>query len=133
MRNLLRKPLSWMVLGECAVVTALVMLAWHLVAGAGAPELPSLPDASPPAQASHVAQPVSVDANPQVKTPERRLLPGLNIDANIWRSRLAELNHGEAAFELLEWRLVRSAMDAAHRYVESVVLPSVAHAERRGG
>jgi hypothetical protein len=133
MRNLLSKPLSWMVLAECAAVTALVMVAWHLVAGAGVPEVLLLPVASPPAQAGDVAQPVSVDANTQSKTPDRLLLPGLNVDANFWRLRFAELNQGEAAFELLEWRLVHSAMDAAHRYVESVVLPSVAQAERRGG
>lgn len=133
MRNLVRKPLSWMVLAECAAVTALVMLAWHLVAGAGAPEIPVLPDASPPAQAGDVVQPVSVDANPQPKTPDRRLFPGLNLDVNFWRLRLADLNDGEAAFEVLEWRLVHAAMDAAHRYVESVVLPSVARAERHGG
>ena len=60
-------------------------------------------------------------------------VPGLNLDTNFWRLRLAELNHGEASFEALEWKLVHSAMDAAHRYVESVVLPSIARAERRKG
>jgi hypothetical protein len=56
--------------------------------------------------------------------------PGLNFDAGFWRLRLADLNRGQAQFEALEWRLVRSAMDAAHRYVESVVIPSILRAER---
>ena len=129
MRNLLRKPLTWMVIGECAVVAALFILAWHLIAGVPATDF-SLPPpvASPLPQAGDASGPVAS----RVKSPpkQRQLLPGLNVDAGFWRIRLAELNQGQAEFEMLEWRLVHSAMDAAHRYVESVVLPSIARAER---
>src|ERR1700681_2574855 len=126
MGNLLRKPLTWMVLAEFAVVVALVIVAWRLVAAAGVPAIPALPLVSPPAQAGNPAHVLPADLIPQPKAQDPRLLPGLNVGATFWRARLAELNHGEAAFEVLEWKIVHAAMDAAQRYVESVVLPSVA-------
>jgi len=129
MRNLVRKPLPWMVLAECAIVAALVMVAWHLVAAPPVQEVPAAPAAPAPLQAGEAARPISADAT--ARSPARSLLPGLNLDASFWRLRLAALNSGEAAFEALEWRLVHSAMNAAQRYVESVVLPSLARAERR--
>jgi hypothetical protein len=131
MRNLLRKPLPWMVLAECAIVAALIIVAWHMIANAPAQVVPVLP-ATSPAAAGDASGPVSADLpaqpTPHVSAPP----PGLNVDATFWRERLAELNRGQAAFEALEWRIVRSAMDAAHRYVESVVIPAIARAERRG-
>jgi len=129
MRNLVRKPLPWMVLAECAIVVALVMVAWHLVAAPPVQEVPAAPAAPAPLQAGDAARPISADVT--ARSPARSLLPGLNLDASFWRLRLAALNSGEAAFEALEWRLVHSAMNAAQRYVESVVLPSLARAERR--
>src|ERR1700674_2818118 len=131
MRNLLRNPLTWMVLAECAVVAALVMVAWHLLASAAAHPAPSFTGVAAPTQAGTATGPVSADVaqpKPRVLT----LLPGLNVDANFWRQRLAELNRDQTAFEVIEWRLVHSLMDAAHRYVESVVIPSIARAERGG-
>ena len=129
MRNLVRKPLPWMVLAECAIVGALVMVAWHLVAAPPVQEVPAAPAAPAPLQAGDAAGPIS--AGVMARSPARPLLPGLNFDASFWRLRLAALNSGEAAFEALEWRFAHSAMNAAQRYVESVVLPSVARAERR--
>jgi hypothetical protein len=132
MRNLLRKPLSWIVLAECAVVAALVMVAWHLVASSPVIDVPILPGTAPSAGESSSTGPAStVVAEQRKSTPVPA--PGLNVDKTFWRLRLAELNRGEAAFEALEWKLVRSAMEAAHRYVESVVLPSIKRAERSGG
>ena len=125
MPNLLRTPLPWMVLAECAVVAAFVFVAWHLVASPPIPP-PTPPAATSPRADSGDALSVLPGATGQ---PARGQGPGLNRAATFWRLRLAELNRGQAAFEALEWRLVRSAMDAAHRYVESVVLPSVARAE----
>jgi hypothetical protein len=127
MPNLLRKPLTWMVVAEFAVVAALVMLAWHLVAYVPGQVVPILPAASPAAEAAgQVSSDLPAQPTPHVSAP----LPGLNVDASFWRLRLAELNHGQAAFETLEWRIVRSAMDATHRYVESVMIPAIARAER---
>ena len=130
MRNLPRKPLVWIVFAECAVVALLVILAWHLVATSPSQDSIAQPPATSPAQAGDSTVPVSADVSAQ--TPRRQLPPGLNVDVGFWRLRLAELNRGEAAFEMLEWRIVHSAMDAAHRYVESVVLPTIARAERSG-
>jgi hypothetical protein len=127
MRNLFRKPLAWMVVAEFAVVAVLVILAWHLVAGVPAQVVAILPAASPAADAAGQVSPdLPAQPAPHVTAP----LPGLNVDVNFWRVRLAELNHGQAAFEALEWRIVRSVMDATHRYVESVVIPAIARAER---
>ena len=132
MRNLLRKPLPWIVLAECAVVAALVIVAWHLVATAPATDISIPTPASPAAGENSSMGPASSVVAAQRK-PAPTHAPALNLDTNFWRLRLAELNHGEASFEALEWKLVHSAMDAAHRYVESVVLPSIARAERRKG
>ena len=116
-----------MVLAECAIVAALVMVAWHLVAVPPVQEIPAAP-AAPAPIAGDATGPISADVT--ARSPARPLLPGLNVDASFWRLRLAELNSGEAAVEVLEWKLVHSAMNAAHRYVVSVVLPSLARAER---
>jgi|SRR5665213_2084804 len=129
MLNLLRKPLAWMVLAECAVVMALVLVAWHMVANASLPAVVLAPMASPSAPGD-ATDPVPADVAAQPKAPAPPLLPGLNVDPNFWRLRLAELNDGEKSFEVLEWRLVHAAMEAAHRYLETVVLPAVARAER---
>jgi hypothetical protein len=103
-----------------------------VVASAPAQEVPAAPAASAPATAGDATGPVSVDVTAQSPPISRGPLPGLNVDATFWRLRLIELNRSEAAFELLEWRLVHSAMDTAHRYVESVVLPAIVRAERGG-
>lgn len=131
MRNLLRKPLPWMVLAECAVVAALLLVAWHLIVNPPAPgsSVPAL--ASAPAESGEAGVPALPGAA-GLSTPHvSPTLPGLNFQATFWRMRLAELNRGQAAFEALEWKLVHSAMDSARRYVESVVLPSITRAERR--
>jgi hypothetical protein len=132
MRNLVRKPLTWMILAECAVVAALVMVAWHLIATAAVPQVLMPPGVAPSVPAGQAMGPVATDPLAKSKSRDRTLLPGLNVDANFWRTRLAQLNRDQTAFEQLEWRLVHAAMDAAHRYVESVVIPSIARAERGG-
>lgn len=120
-----------MIVAECAVVAALILVAWHLITvpphqqAAGSPTV-SLAAASPDA---------TTQASPVVPKPSQaaRRLPGLNLDTGFWRLRLVELNRDETALELLEWRIVHSAMDTTQRYLESVVLPSVMRAERGGG
>lgn len=131
MRKLLRKPLTWMILAESAVVAALILMAWHLIAA------PASAVAAPPGvllrptAPDHAAETSS--AAPKRPKAITRQLPGLNVDTGFWRLRLIELNREEAAFELLEWRIVHSAMDTVQRYMESIVLPSVERAERGGG
>jgi hypothetical protein len=131
MRALLRKPLPWMILLECAIVAALAIVAWHMVTSPPAPQLSGVAD-SPPAHAGRASAPASAAVTGQPTSRVRLQLPGLNVDANFWRLRLADLNRGEASLEQLEWKLVHSAMDAARRYLRSVVMPSLIRAERAG-
>lgn len=132
MRNLIRHPLTWMVIAELVVVTALAMLAWNAMASAarpaGAASALSLADPAVQDSGSPVPSlpaPIKPDANPA--------LPGLNVDPLFWLNRLQGLNRDQVSFEQLEWRLVHSSMDAARRYLETVVLPSVQRAERAAG
>ena len=120
-----------MVLLECAIVAALAMVAWHLIASQPLPRMSAAPATSPPTQAEGAA-PVSDPLATQSESRDPSLLPGLNLGTNFWKRRLSDLNRGENAFEQLEWKLVHSAMDAATRYVKSVVMPSLARAERAG-
>jgi hypothetical protein len=132
MRNLLRKPLPWMVIAECAVVGALLLIAWHLIANPPVSDS-SVPDVVPsPAESGEAGVPAVPGPSGATQPHALPSLPGLNFEASFWRLRLAELNRGQAAFEALEWKLVHSAIGAARRYVEAVVLPSVSRAERRG-
>jgi hypothetical protein len=133
MRNPFKNPLTWMILGESAVVAALILVAWHWIAAAQGPPSTALPLAvSSPTSAQDPATQAS-PAVPKPATSVVRQLPGLNVDTGFWRSRLLDLNRDEAAFEVLEWRIVHGAMDTIQRYTESVVIPSVEAAARGGG
>ena len=129
MRNLLRQPLTWMVIAECVVVALLIVVVWHIVAAASVQHAAVAPvqagDGSASPSTSPLPDPI-VGAGPARPV----LLPGLNLDARFWRVRLNQLNGDQVFFEQLEWRLVRSAMDAAQGYLETVVLPSITRAER---
>lgn len=127
------KPLTWMVVGELVVVSALVAVSWHMLSTAAArpsaPLLlplasPSPDDLSPPDVSPGDLSPPDPSALPQ--------LAGLNVDPAFWRSRLAGLNEAEAQVEALEWKIVHSAMDTVQRYLDSVVIPAVRRAERSG-
>jgi hypothetical protein len=131
MRNLIRNPLTWMVIAEIVVVTALIVLAWNALASVSRPGLASPLGSSsgaPAATASPLPDLPSI-TRPASTAP----LPGLNVDPVFWLSRLQALNRDQVFFERLEWRLVHSATDAAQRYLETVVLPSVERAERPAG
>jgi hypothetical protein len=117
-----------MVIGECVVVVALIFVAWNVVAaatnggGADAAAQPSDTAAGAPATRS--------PALPSIAQPAvRGQLPGLNLGSAFWRARLGQLNRDQVFFEQLEWRIIHSAMDAANRYLETVVLPSITRAE----
>jgi hypothetical protein len=132
MRRLVRNPLTWMVIAEVVVVSALVMVAWSSLASLARPVLgsPSLPPAGAVAQDNPASPPPDL---PAVAKPSRQgRLPGLNVDPAFWRSRLDLLNRDQVFFEQLEWRIIHSAMDTAQRYVDAVVLPSVRRAEGSG-
>src|ERR1700686_4060337 len=121
MRNLLRKPLTWMVIAECIVVTLLIVVVWNVVAAAAA---------STQRVAGSVAQGLSTPTSSPAAPPPPDVaqaskaapvqLPGLNLNSGFWRVRLGQLNSEQVVFEQLEWRLVHSAMDAAQGYLETV-------------
>ena len=116
MRNLIRSPLTWMVVAELIVVAALIVVVWKVI-GATSDALAS-PSVSAPGSADDTSSP----------------LPGLNLDSAFWRDRLEQLNRDQVIFERLEWRIIHNAMDAARSYIETVVLPAIKEAEKvRGG
>ncbi|GAC1470692.1 MAG: hypothetical protein PVS3B2_21540 [Candidatus Dormibacteraceae bacterium] len=131
MRTLLRKPLIWIVIGECLVVAVLLVVVWSAVAAsvtrhaAGAQvqplEAPTKIVSSPLPQLAMVARP---SPRPQ--------LPGLNLDSGFWRNQLSRLNREQVILEQIEWRVVHNAMNVIRRYLETVVLPAITRAERRG-
>ena len=116
-----------MVIAECLVMAVLFVLVWSMVASAAVHHAASAapaPDATTDVAASPLpAEPAS--APPTSRGP----LPGLNVDPRFWRARLGQLNGDQVVFEQLEWRIVHSAMDAMHGYIESVVMPAVTRAE----
>ena len=130
MRQLLRNPLTWMVIAECVVVAALIFVAWNAIDSA-VQETAAAPGAQTSAAPADTAT-ASPDAPPVAGPTARAPLPGLNLDSAFWRVRLSELNRDQVFFEQLEWRIVHSGMDVAQRYLETVVLPSLARAERGG-
>src|SRR4029077_3764217 len=123
MRNLIRQPLTWMVIAECIVVTMLIVVVWNVVASAAAHHVGA------PVQAVDVPTVASDSPLPDLTVSTRQAspvqLPGLNLDARFWQLRLNQLNRDQVFFEQLEWHVVRSAMDAAQGYLETVVLPSI--------
>ena len=128
MRNLLRKPLTWMVVAECIVITLLIVVVWNMVAAA-ATRHPGV------AVAQAIGTPAGPTTSPLPDLTETKRatpgpLPGLNLNAGFWRLRLGRLNQDQVFLEQLEWRIVHNAMDAAQHYVETVVLPSIVKAER---
>jgi hypothetical protein len=128
MRNLLRQPLTWMILAECVVVAALILLVWSLVASA-ATRHPGAPSVAAESSSQGATTP-SPELPSVARSTARTQLPGLNLDTGFWRLRLGQLNREQVSFEQLEWRLVHGAMVTAQNYVESVVLPAITRAER---
>jgi hypothetical protein len=131
MRNLIRSPLTWLVAAEIVVVGAIVAVAWNVVASAGHyPASQSIADAPQATDdpGSSLPQLPRLD-NPAARGP----LPGLAVDPGFWRQRLGNLNGDQVYLEQLEWQIVRSAEDAANRYLQTVVLPAISRAEHAGG
>jgi hypothetical protein len=130
MRNLIRSPLTWLVVAEVVVVGALIVVAWNVIGAVARPAMAS-PSLGLPAATDDSSPPPDF---PETGTPGLRgPLPGLNLNSAFWRQRLQQLNRDQAGFQQLEWRVVHAAMDAIRRYVETVVLPSLRQAERAGG
>ena len=131
MRNFLRSPLAWLVAADVIVVGTLGIVIWNVVENAGRPVLAS-PEVQAPDVVGDAGSPLPAVAEIHPSS-QRGPRPGLNLDSAFWRQRLAQLNSDQVLLEQLEWRIVHNAMDAANRYVETVVLPAVRRAEGGGG
>jgi hypothetical protein len=127
MRNLIRTPLTWLVVAEFIVVGALMAVTWNVVGGAARGGLGS-PLAAIPAPATDDPSPLPDIPGPSLPG-SHGPLPGLNLSSAFWRQRLEELNRDQTLFVQLEWRVIHAAMDAMQRYLETVVLPAVRAAE----
>ncbi len=128
MRNLIRSPLTWMVLLEFVVVGFLVVVAWNFIATATRPAFAS-PSLEVPSSSGDVGSSLP-DLSAAARPGPRGPLPGLNLESAFWRVRLAQLNREQVVLEQLEWRIVHSAMEALKRYLETVVLPAILRAEK---
>ena len=129
MRNLLRKPLTWIVIAECVVLGVLLVVVWNAVAASVMRHAIGTPLSIAEAPAKTSSSPLPDVA--KVTNARRPQLPGLNLDAGFWRNHLAQLNREQAILEQIEWRIVHNSIDVVHRYLETVVLPSITRAERR--
>ena len=130
MRNLIRSPLTWMVVVEFIIVASLAVVAWNVVASAIRPSFAS-PMTLPGDAGAQTPSPLP-DLPSIAAGSTRGPLPGLNLDGGFWRTRLAQLNREQTQLAQLEWRVVHTAMDTARHYLETVVLPAVQRAEHAG-
>jgi len=131
MRKMVRAPLTWMIVAECVVVGALLLVAWHVIAGVAAPGS-AAPLTFPALEASPADTALPAAGAPSVGATSHGPPPGLNVGFAFWRLRLAGLNRDQAEFEAMEWRITHAVMEAARNYLETVVLPAVRHAEGGG-
>ena len=121
----------WMVAAELIVVAGLVFTALSMVMGTRPAAQP--PSAILPAPTEEQSPAPLPDLPSSQGAGARGPAPGLNVDGAFWRARLAQLNRDQVVMEELEWRLVHGAMEAARRYIELTVLPSIQRAEHAGG
>lgn len=126
MRNLIRTPLTWLVIAELVVAGALVVVAWNTFSGsvrpAAASSFAQRADAGVPAGPSLPGLPALGKRAPGPP-------PGLNVESAFWRARLAQLNQDQVFLERLEWQIVHAAIAACERYVQTVVVPAIQRAE----
>src|SRR5437660_10632426 len=101
MRNLLRSPLTWMVVAEFVVVGVLVVVAWTAVTAATRPGLASPINQLPDSPSDSSALPDLPVLTPRARGP----LPRLNPDSRSCRARLADPNRDPALPTELACRL----------------------------
>src|SRR5260370_29828484 len=113
MRNLIRQPLTWMVIAECVVVALLIVVVWNVVAAAAVQHGAAT---AAPALATNSATALLDSPLPEVpvgaQSARQVQLPGLNLDARFWRVRLTPLNRDQGFFEQLQMGVLRNPHDA---------------------
>ena len=122
-----RSILVLLVAGELAVVGGLGAVAWHVWQQSQAPN-PGGPPVSMPAVASPRPSPsatMTVPVGPTVAP-----TPGLRTDPAFLDQVTIDINREELALEQLEWQIIHGSMDAVRAYIQKVVLPAIARAQR---
>src|SRR5260370_37669333 len=113
MRNLIRQPLTWMVIAECVVLALLIVVVWKAVAAAAVQHGAAT---AAPALATNSATALLDSPLPEVpvgaQSARQVQLPGLNLDARFWRRRLTPLNRDQGVFEQLQMGVLRNPHDA---------------------
>ena len=128
-----RRVLAFLVAGELAVVGGLTAVAWHVwqqnqVPGGGGAAVSRTAPA--PLQGG---QPSPSATLPVPLQPSAAPTPGLRTDPRFLSQATLDINREVAALERLEWRILHAAMDGTRNYIQRVVLPAVARAQREAG
>src|SRR5919204_2282807 len=116
---LVRRPFTWLVAAEVAVIAALAVLAWHLLAH---------PPTPPTVEIQRAPRPPATK-EPTVPAPPAPAAPASPPIGLRWPIDLHELNRDGAALEAAEAAVVRSLAAGLRLYLERFVLPPVLHAE----
>ena len=120
---LLKRPLTWLVIGELVVMLGLLALAWHILHSRQAP-LPPVAEmrVSPAPTASPASALPTAVAKPSPRpTPQ----PGLATGLPTWIAQLEFINRDQAALQKAEWNLAQALVRAIRDYIEKVVLPAI--------
>lgn len=127
LRTCLRRPMTWMVVIEILLVAGLLLTAWRVwddrqhPARAGATTMApgvALPTPARSSRAPASTPPIVPSTSPSAAPPPR-------LDADFIRAQMQRLGHDESTVEHLQWQLVDTVMQWAHRYIDEVVVPSV--------
>src|SRR5260370_42378486 len=122
MRRLVRAPLLSMVLAEVAAVGALLLVAWHAIAGAPTSG-PYAPFVLPPAAASPADSALPAAGVPVTDAGSRGPAPGLNLAVDFWRLRLVSLNRDQAEVEALGWKVTHPVVASARAHLTPLRRP----------
>jgi hypothetical protein len=129
--RMLRRPLPWLLAAEAAVLLALGVAGWQLVASRLAPApsrsigslaLPAGPNTSArPASPAATPSPAATVASPRPAAAP----PSLSTNPTFWQRNLSQLNREEAGWAAAEARAAQAVEDFTRAYVQRVVLPAV--------
>jgi hypothetical protein len=122
--SLPRRPLTWMILAELAVLLALILYTISFIQEHRNNQGTITVQLITPTPAPGQSQP----ANPAL--PIRQ--PSAPKTANPGHPGGPQLNHDQAQQEGAQWSAIRALTSAAHDYLRQVVLPAVERAESRG-
>lgn len=140
-RLLFRPPLVWVMIADCILVAATVVLTLHVWQGRhpsaqAAAQVAAAPPISHPSASGLAAgngqlrPPVSPSPAPAGPAPSTGPLPGTRTDPAFLSRQMVELNRAEAMLADLEWRMTKALVDGMQYYIEHVVLPGIERSEQ---